>query len=392
MRVFVLDKNGKPLDSCNPARARKLLDARRAAVFQRFPFTIILKDRAIEDSVVHEHRVKIDPGSKLTGLAVVQEETGRVTFAAEVEHRGLVVKASLDRRCVVRRGRRQRKTRYRQSRPDNRTRPKGWLPPSLESRVGNVLTWVRRLIARVPVAALSQELVRFDMQQMENAEIRGVEYQQGTLAGYEVREYLLEKWHRKCAYSIRAIATRDRERLRTSWKAGPSGWPESFVRPRLRLWTPLQSMRRGGNCSTVSRRSGCRSNAGAEGAPSSTASGKASPRPIGLTRRAWACRAKTLTLIRLKRSWASRRWGWASAGFAVPTSPGSQSGGGSGPKKCGGFRPATSSARRSRPGSTRGVTSGVSRSGRRGHSRSVRLSSTPGMSGWFNVLTGTSTR
>jgi hypothetical protein len=44
------------------------------------------------------------------------------------------------------------------------------------------------------------ELVRFDTQLMENAEISGVEYQQGTLAGYEIREYLLEKWGRKCAY------------------------------------------------------------------------------------------------------------------------------------------------------------------------------------------------
>jgi len=38
------------------------------------------------------------------------------------------------------------------------------------------------------------------MQALENPEISGVEYQQGTLAGYEVREYLLEKWGRKCAY------------------------------------------------------------------------------------------------------------------------------------------------------------------------------------------------
>jgi len=44
------------------------------------------------------------------------------------------------------------------------------------------------------------ELVKFDMQAMENAEISGVEYQQGTLAGYEVREYLLEKWGRTCTY------------------------------------------------------------------------------------------------------------------------------------------------------------------------------------------------
>ncbi len=44
------------------------------------------------------------------------------------------------------------------------------------------------------------ELVRFDMQAIENPEISGTEYQQGTLAGYEVREYLLLKWGHACAY------------------------------------------------------------------------------------------------------------------------------------------------------------------------------------------------
>ena len=50
-----------------------------------------------------------------------------------------------------------------------------------------------------PVAAISQELVRFDTQLMQTPDISGVEYQQGTLVGYEVREYLLEKWGRRCA-------------------------------------------------------------------------------------------------------------------------------------------------------------------------------------------------
>ena len=62
------------------------------------------------------------------------------------------------------------------------------------------MTWVQRLSRVCPITALSQELVRFDTQFMQNAEIAGVQYQQGELAGYEVREYLLEKWHRQCAY------------------------------------------------------------------------------------------------------------------------------------------------------------------------------------------------
>ena len=204
MQVFVLDTNRKPLDQCSPRRARLLLTNQRAAVFRRFPFTIILKERTLEKSVVHGHRIKIDPGSKVTGVAVVQEGTGRVVAAAEITHRGYAIKASLDSRRAIRRHRRARKTRYRKPRFLNRTKPDGWLPPSLESRLANVMTWVSRFCRLCPITAVSQELVRFDLQKEQNPEISGVEYQQGTLCGYEVREYLLEKWDRKCAYCGKA--------------------------------------------------------------------------------------------------------------------------------------------------------------------------------------------
>ncbi|HEX9414828.1 MAG TPA: RNA-guided endonuclease IscB, partial [Ktedonobacterales bacterium] len=110
------------------------------------------------------------------------------------------VKARVDQRRACRRGRRQRHTRYRPQRFENRCRPEGWVPPSLESRVSNVLTWVTRLRRYTPIGAISQELVRFDTQLLEKPNISGVEYQQGELAGYEVREYVLEKCARKCAY------------------------------------------------------------------------------------------------------------------------------------------------------------------------------------------------
>jgi 5-methylcytosine-specific restriction endonuclease McrA len=163
-------------------------------------FTIVLPDRTIDKSVTHPHRIKIDPGSKVTGFAVVQEETGRVTNALEVSHRGQQIKDFLEARRALRRGRRNRKTRYRKPRFLNRTRKQGWLPPSLESRISNIETWVRRIRKLCPVTAISQELVRFDLQQMQNPEISGIEYQRGELFGFEVKEYLLIKWGRKCAY------------------------------------------------------------------------------------------------------------------------------------------------------------------------------------------------
>ncbi len=198
-KVFVVDTNKQPLAPCHPAKARKLLRTGQAAVYRAFPFTIVLL-HAVEEPVAPPLRVKLDPGSKVTGLAIVNEATGEIVWAAELDHRGQAIVASLLARRGVRRGRRSRKTRYRPARFANRRRRAGWLPPSLASRVANVVSWVARLQRVCPIQALSLELVRFDMQALEQPDISGVEYQQGTLAGLEVKEYLLLKWGHQCAY------------------------------------------------------------------------------------------------------------------------------------------------------------------------------------------------
>ncbi|MEZ2302365.1 MAG: RNA-guided endonuclease IscB [Microcoleus sp.] len=194
--IFVLDTNKRPLTPCKPSMARKLLTAGKAAVFRRFPFTIILKK--VVTATIKSITLKLDPGSKTTGIALLQGET--VIFGAELTHRGQAIKASLDSRRALRRGRRSRHTRYRQARFLNRTRQKGWLAPSLQHRVETTLTWVNKLRRLAPINLMVKELVRFDLQQLENPEISGLEYQQGILCGYEIREYLLNKWNRKCAY------------------------------------------------------------------------------------------------------------------------------------------------------------------------------------------------
>jgi 5-methylcytosine-specific restriction endonuclease McrA len=198
-KVFVIDSYYKPLDPVHPGWARLLLKQGKASVYRRFPFTIILKI-IVDQPQVEPLRLKIDPGSKTTGIAVVNDTSGEVVFAANISHRGSHIKKRLDDRRAIRRGRRNRKTRYRAPRFQNRKRKKGWLPPSLQSRIVNVLTWVNRMMRYCPITALSMELVKFDLQKMDNPEISGVEYQQGTLQGYEVRQYLLEKWKRQCAY------------------------------------------------------------------------------------------------------------------------------------------------------------------------------------------------
>ncbi|MEA5592867.1 RNA-guided endonuclease IscB [Rivularia sp. UHCC 0363] len=194
--VFVIDTDKKPCNPIHPATARKLLTSKKAAVYRTYPFTIILKN--VSTKKLSSVQIKIDPGSRVTGFALVKDN--KVVFGAELTHRGSAIKASLESRKSLRRGRRARHTKYRKPKFSNRARPKGWLAPSLRHRVETVLTWVKKFIKLTPVTGISQELVRFDLQQLENPEISGVEYQQGELLGYEVREYLLNKWDRKCTY------------------------------------------------------------------------------------------------------------------------------------------------------------------------------------------------
>jgi hypothetical protein len=211
MSVYVLDRSGKPLMPCSEKRARLLLERGRARVHRVVPFVIRLIDRKQADCAHQPLRIKLDPGSRVTGLALVRDvetvdpATAEISCGAavlnlfELVHRGRQISEALTARRQMRRQRRGN-LRYRAPRFLNRTRPAGWLAPSLQHRVDTTMAWVKRLRRWTPISAISSELVRFDMQAMENPEISGSEYQQGTLAGYEVREYLLEKWGRRCAY------------------------------------------------------------------------------------------------------------------------------------------------------------------------------------------------
>lgn len=195
---------------CSEKRARKLLEARRARVHRLFPFAIRLVDRLKEESAFQSLRLALDPGSKTTGLAIsrIEETTDddgvvepemHIRFLMELTHRGHAIKETLHARAAMRR-RRRGNLRYRAPRFYNRIMPRGWLPPSLQHRIDTTAAWVARFQRLAPITHLAQELVRFDTQQMQNPEISGTQYQQGSLAGYEVREYLLEKFLRTCAY------------------------------------------------------------------------------------------------------------------------------------------------------------------------------------------------
>ena len=208
--VFVLNKQKRPKDNCTPAKARILLRDGFAVVHKQHPFTIRLKDNAVH-SQEKEYQIKVDPGSKTTGIALVDEDANAVFFA-ELEHRGERVVSLLETRRQTRRNRRTRELRYRKPKWGNTykkkdskfqadsPRPDDWLPPSIMSIEQNIVNFVKKLMALSNVRSIALESVKFDMQKMENANISGVEYQQGKLMGYEMRNYLLEETGQTCQY------------------------------------------------------------------------------------------------------------------------------------------------------------------------------------------------
>src|SRR2546430_10564541 len=150
---------------------------------------IRLKDRQVEDSVLQPLALKIDPGSQTTGMTLARVEDrseGAIHHAvllAEVQHRGHEVRARKVTQRHARRRRRSANLRHRAARAANRRIARGWLPPSLLSRIGNVVSWTKRLRRFAPVTRVDVECVRFDTQLLQNPEITGVQYQHAELLG-----------------------------------------------------------------------------------------------------------------------------------------------------------------------------------------------------------------
>ena len=210
--VPVLDTDGRPLMPTHPSRARRLIRQGRAEKrWVKGVFCVQMQDTGIDDEGVAIDGValNIDPGADATGLAVTSEtpEGRRAHALVELRHRGTRIRNKMDRRRSLRRNRRGR-LRNRQPRFDNRTRPEGWLAPSLLTRLANSETWVRRLSEIFPVTLVRVETARFDTQIMQDAEVTGREYQQGELAGWQLRSYVFHRDGRKCAYCGNAKAER----------------------------------------------------------------------------------------------------------------------------------------------------------------------------------------
>jgi len=194
MLVFVKNKHGEKLMPCKPSKARKLLKQNKAKIVQYEPFTIQL----LYGSSGYKQPVDIgiDLGAKHVGVAI--QSGNKVISKGEIELRN-DIKSNIDTRRIYRKSRRNRKTRYRKPRFDNRKRPNDWLPPSIQSRIDNTFHWIDKFISLVPNPNLNIEVGKFDVQKMINPEIEGVDYQQGQTYGYyNVRYYVLARDNYTC--------------------------------------------------------------------------------------------------------------------------------------------------------------------------------------------------
>lgn len=195
--VYVLSKNGQPMmPTKNHTRVRRLLKAGIAKVVKRCPFTIqILKT---SKTYKQEVTLGVDAGSKHIGLSATTVKN--VLFEADVTLRTDVSK-NISARRENRRARRNRKTRHRKPRFNNRVhgKQKGWLAPSVRQKVDCHLTMVEKVHKILPVTKIVAEVASFDIQKIKNPNISGKEYQQGEQAGFwNVREYALFRDGHKC--------------------------------------------------------------------------------------------------------------------------------------------------------------------------------------------------
>lgn len=201
MLTYVLNSNGQPLmPTSRSGKVRRLLKDKKAKAVKRCPFTIQLLYEA--ENNVQPVTLGVDAGSKHIGISATTED--KVLYEADVELRNDIVDL-LSTRRESRRTRRNRKTRYKAPRFDNRISAKkeGWLAPSVRQKVDTHLQVIANVHKLLPVTKVIIETASFDTQllkaQLEGRILEGTDYQEGDqLNFWNVREYVLFRDNHEC--------------------------------------------------------------------------------------------------------------------------------------------------------------------------------------------------
>ena len=203
MLVYIQDINGHPLmPTSRCGKVRKLLKDKKAKIINRCPFTIKLNYETTNHK--QEITLGVDAGSKTIGLSATTST--KELYASEVELRNDIVNL-LSTRREQRRSRRNRKTRYRAPRFNNRikSKHKEWLAPSIEHKIQTHLTVIQKICSILPISKINIEVASFDIQKIKAIESGkkvpvGTDYQAGDqLDFWNVREYVLFRDGHTCA-------------------------------------------------------------------------------------------------------------------------------------------------------------------------------------------------
>ncbi len=190
LRVFVLNMQKKPMMPCKPAKARHLLQQKKAEVVSCKPFTIQLTIPTGETK--QEITLGIDSGYKNIGFSATTQK--RELVSGELELRTDVSK-KISERAMYRRGRRN-KLWYRKPKFLNRvkTKCKNWLAPSVQHKIDTHIRLVEKIKILLPISKVIVEVAQFDAQKLQNVDIQGVEYQQGQTQGHDnLRAFILQR-------------------------------------------------------------------------------------------------------------------------------------------------------------------------------------------------------
>lgn len=179
---------------CSQRKSRLLLKEEKAKIIRYKPFTIQLTVPTGESK--QEVHLGVDTGAKHIGIAVTSNN--KVFVKGEIELRDDIHK-NMEIRSGLRRTRRNRNTRYRQTRFLNRKRNIGWLPPTVQSKLDATFMWIDKFLYLLPNPILHIEVGKFDIQKMMNPGIANEEYQNGQCTGYyDVRYFVFARDNYTC--------------------------------------------------------------------------------------------------------------------------------------------------------------------------------------------------
>jgi hypothetical protein len=193
VKVYILNMRGNPLMPCDPRKAKKLLKEQKAVVVKRLPFTIqlLIPTGETKQKII----LGIDSGYGNIGFSAVSKKDELISGTVKLDGR---TSERLTERRMYRRNRKNRLW-YRKPKFLNRSKPKGWLPPSVQRRYDTHLNLINRIKKILPVSETIIEVANFDIQKLVNPDISGTDYQQGSLYEYQnMRSYLMAREKGKC--------------------------------------------------------------------------------------------------------------------------------------------------------------------------------------------------